>query len=329
MKTEVLKVVAKGRVAVLEEELPELGENDVLVRVKKSLVSPGTERAFILGLENTSANYPFKSGYAACSVVEAAGPGVTRLAPGDRVTCFGIAHQKYGVIHESRLVKLPDAVSDEQGAFGALGVICMQGVRKARLELGEACAVIGMGPIGQLALQIAKAAGAYPVIAADKTDDRLRLAQTCGADAIVSTQDENWRDRLQAAAPGGVNAVIECTGFPAAIQSSLDAAARFGRVVLLGSTRGDCTINVYRDIHKKGLTLIGAHLSAIPEKDSSPGYWTYQRDLECFVSLMARKKVDPAPLITERCEKKDILALYGEKILTWDSGVIGAIIDWG
>lgn len=329
MNTEMLKVTAKGRVELVNEALPALGTQDVLAKTSKSLVSPGTERAFILNLKNTSANYPFKSGYAACCVVEAVGSEVTRFAPGDRVTGFGIAHQGYGIAHEDQLCKVPDGVDDEEGAFGALGLISMQGVRKARLELGESCVVIGMGPIGQIALQIAKAAGAYPVVAVDIVQSRLDMATRCGADAALNSNEPGYAEQLKSVlGAGGACAVIECTGFPAAVQSALDCAGPMGRVVLLGSTRGDCTINVYRDIHKKGLCVIGAHLITVPQRDVSPGRFPHREDLDCFLSLVARKKVNLKPLITHRCEKDGIIRLYNEQVLTWNTDMMGAIINW-
>lgn len=320
MKTNTLMVTAKGIVEMLESELPELGPHDVLVKVKKSMVSPGTERAFILNLENTTANYPFKSGYAACSVVCETGEKVTRLKVGDRVTCFGTAHQTYDIQPESKLAVVPDGVSDEEAVFGALGIICMQGVRKARLELGESCAVIGMGPIGQVALQIAKAAGAYPAIGVDKVQNRLNLAEVCGADETYLS-DEAIPDHT-------VNAIIESTGFPGGLKSAFHMAAPGGRIILLGSTRGDCQINVYQDIHKNGISLIGAHANAVPKEDRSPGRWTAFEDITTFLALIEQKKLNLLPLISTRCSHKDIIQLYQEKILTWDNEVMGAVVNW-
>ena len=325
MKSNVLMVVGKGEIAMMEQELPPLGPKDVLVKVTKSLVSPGTERAWILNLENTPANYPLKIHYAAAMVVQSIGPEVTTLVPGDRVTANGTGHQTYDVVNEEKLVKIPDSVSDEHAAFGALGYICLQGVRKARLEIGESCAIIGMGPIGQLAMQFSKVSGACPVIALDKDESRLKLALECGADIAINTSADNWKEKLS---EKGVAATIESTGFPAAIQSALDITGDFGRVVMLGSTRGDCTINVYRDIHRKGLSIIGAHAFTVPNTDNSPAFWTCRKELETFIYMLSKDKFELSKLISLRVESKDLVDVFYNRILKWDMSLIGVIVNW-
>lgn len=320
METRMLMVTGKGKLEMLPQKLPELGEHGVLLKVLKSLVSPGTERAFILGLKNTSANYPMKSGYSAVSQVVETGPAVTAFRPGDRVAGFHSAHQTYDVQLADTLVKVPDGVDDEEAAFGAIGLIAMQGVRKARLELGESCAVIGMGPVGQVALQIAGATGAWPLVTIDKAENRLDLASRC-----VSCTTYVGCTRVPAAS---MDVVIDATGFPDAVPSALDMAAQGGRVVLLGSTRGDCMINVYRDIHRKGLSLIGAHVNTVPGHDRAPGRWTRLDDLRTFYQLIEYGKLSLTPLITDRCDNSDIVEFYERRILTWDTTAVGTIINW-
>ena len=329
MKSNTMMVTGKAQLAMMEQELPPMGPRDALVKVLKSLVSPGTERAFILNLENTPANYPFKISYAATMVVESVGPEVTTLVPGDRVTSYGTGHQTYDVVHEDKLIKIPDNVSDEHAAFGVLGYISMQGVRKARLEIGESCAVIGMGPIGQLAMQTAKISGACPVVALDKDENRLKLALECGADIAINTSADNWKDKLsEYGLEEGVAVTIESTGFPAAIQSALDITGKFGRIVILSSTRGDCTINVYRDIHKKGLTIIGAHALTVPTIESSTAFWTCRKELETFMYMLSKNKYELSKLISLRVESKDLVDVFYNRILKWDMDLIGVIVNW-
>ncbi|MDI9468851.1 MAG: zinc-binding dehydrogenase [Bacillota bacterium] len=320
MKTRMLMVTGRGRIEMVPRELPELGDHGVLLKVLKSLVSPGTERAYILGLANTPDNYPIKSGYSAVSQVLETGPAVTAFRPGDRVAGFHSAHQNYDVQPADSLVKVPDAVDDEQAAFGAIGLIAMQGVRKARLELGESCAVIGMGPVGQVALQIAAASGAWPLVAVDKAENRLELARRCVTCTTIS-------DCAQVPA-ASMDVVIDATGYPDAVPSALDMAAQNGRVVLLGSTRGDCSINVYRDIHRKGLSLIGAHVNTVPRQDRAPGRWIRLDDLSVFYQLLERKKIDLTPLITDRYDNADIIEAYERRILSWDPTAVGVIFNW-
>jgi NADPH:quinone reductase-like Zn-dependent oxidoreductase len=133
-----------------------------------SVISPGTERAFILNLDNANTVYPYQLGYSAAGIVEKAGKNVSRFKVGDRVASYGLKHRTVGNIIQDRVTHIPDGVSFEDAAFIALGVISLQGIRKARIELGESVMVLGLGPIGQLALQYASISGALPAIGVDR-----------------------------------------------------------------------------------------------------------------------------------------------------------------
>ena len=116
-------------------------------------------------------------------------------------------------------------VPSEEAVFFNLGAIALQGVRKARIELGEATLVLGQGLIGLLSLQLAKLSGALPIIAADLTDSRLELAKSIGADAILNPEDTDFSEQLNAVTNGnGPVVVIEATGHPDAVSTALDVA---------------------------------------------------------------------------------------------------------
>lgn len=165
-----------GVVFLKKETIEEPKDTEVMVEVKASVVSPGTERAFILTLENTDHNYPRILGYSAAGVVLKTGKNVTEFKPGDRVAGI-MPHASFHNVESRNLVHIPDDVSFEQAAFVRIGVISMQAVRKARLELGESTLVLGMGLIGQMAVQLAKANGASPVIGLDVVESKRKLAK--------------------------------------------------------------------------------------------------------------------------------------------------------
>jgi len=324
MKSYVVVSPGKGQVELQQCEVPNPGAREIQVRVHASLISPGTERATILNLSNTPGTYPFEPGYCAAGVVEQAGSEVTRFKIGDRVACFLLAHRQFGNVGEDTSAKIPDDVPFENAVFLALGQIAMQGVRKAQIGLGEGVMVLGLGVIGQLALQFAKLNGALPLIGADRVEKRLQLALQCGADNVVNAGSENWIEQLGEKP----QVVIESTGYPDAIGPALQAARDFGRVILLGSTRGDSTVNFYRDVHRKALDVIGAHaFFSVPKKDSCPGYWTWRDDAECFMKLLEKSRLCLEPLITEVVEWKKVEETY-KQILAWNSEMIGTVIRW-
>ena len=90
--------------------------------------------------------------------------------------------------------------------------------------------------------------------------------------------------------------VIEATGAPALVNTAFQLAAQRGRVVLLGSARGDTErVNFYRDVHRKGLRVIGGHEIVRPLHENSPGYWTQISEQQVCLELLARRRVDVQP----------------------------------
>jgi 2-desacetyl-2-hydroxyethyl bacteriochlorophyllide A dehydrogenase len=328
MKSIVLVSPEKGRVGLQELDVPEPGPNEVRVRTHASVVSAGTERAFVLGLDNAAAGFPFAPGYCTAGVVEAVGPRVTRFAGGERVAGTLLGHRACGNVPADQLVPISDGVSFEEAAFLPLGVIALQGVRKARIEIAEAALVLGLGIVGQLALQVARVGGAFPAVGADRVAGRRERAAACGADRVLDAADPAWRQQLWDATGGqGPPVVIEATGYPEAVGDAFQAAASFGRVVLLGSTRGASTVNFYRDVHRKGLTVVGAHILANAQQESRPGFWTWLDDGAAFMRLLQGGRIRLAPLVTTRVDWPELEGVYRE-VLAWNTDMLGIVVRW-
>jgi 2-desacetyl-2-hydroxyethyl bacteriochlorophyllide A dehydrogenase len=328
MKNHVLVSEQPGQIALKEFEIAEPGPEEIQVKVHNSLISPGTERAFVLNMENTSGEYPQYPGYSSSGVVVKVGSRVTDFQVGDRIACFGIGHRSIGNIRQKRAAKIPDGVSFELAASTALGVIALQGIRKARIELGESAMVFGLGIIGQLAIQLAKLNGAVPVIGVDRMENRLNVAKENGVDLTFNSGDEHWFNEVKQATDGiGPHVVIESTGVPEVISTSFETVRNFGRVVILSSTRGNSTINFYRDVHKKGITILGAHISANPVGESRPGFWTWRDDATAYLNLLKYNKILVKPLITDQVHWEQIEGVYRE-MLSWNLNMIGTLINW-
>ena len=320
-------VSAPGQVKLEWIDPPRPQKGQALLRALTTLISPGTERAFFLKLENTDPEFPFSPGYSFVGEVAAVGGDVAALKPGDRVVCRA-PHQSHVVVDADRCLKAPAQLADEEAAFFALLAIAMQAARKARIELGESVAVLGAGVVGILAMRLARLSGGLPVVGIDLDQRRLDLAKQVAADeALVS--DAGLQDRLRALLGGaGADVVIELTGAPSAVVTAFQLAAARGRVVLAGSARGlSGEVNFYRDVHKKGLHVIGAHESAQPLHDSSPGYWTPLREYAVCLDLMARGRVQTAPLITHRYNWREFPAAYAQ-LAEWDKSALGMIVEW-
>jgi 2-desacetyl-2-hydroxyethyl bacteriochlorophyllide A dehydrogenase len=323
------RIVFSGRgVAQVEEcPMPTPGADQLLIRTCTSLISPGTERAFFLGMPNTPQQYPNYPGYSNIGEVIIAGDGVTGWTPGMTVASAA-GHAAYVLARAGACVPVPRDLPDEEAAFFNLSAIAMQGVRKARIELGEPMAVVGAGLIGLLAMQLAKLNGALPAITVDTDERRLGFAQAVHADATVKADEHLSTTIARLCEDEGAAVVIEATGHPEAILTAFALARPGGRVVLLGSTRGETEqVNFYRDVHKKGLTIIGAHNMARPKVESHPGWWIAEDDQRVALKLLASGRLKVQPLITHRFAWRQAPQAY-ERLKQWDTGTLGMVLDW-
>ena len=320
---------SRAKVDIETFTLPPIGDDEVLVATECTLISPGTERAFLLGLPNAQGRYPSRPGYSNIGTVIEVGTAVKNYQVGERVASTQ-GHTSHFVTSPNRLHKV--AASDvpaEEAVFFNLGAIALQGVRKARIELGEATLVLGQGLIGLLALQLSKLSGAMPLIAADLTDSRLEISKSMGADYARNPEDANFSEQLRGITNGnGPAVVIEATGHPDAISTALDVAGQGARMVLLASTRGETPkVNFYRDVHKKGLILYGAHNSIRPRQESSPNFWTLEDDSVLLLTLIAQKRFNVVPLISHCVPGEEAPRAY-QLLMEWNPGLLGVVLQW-
>jgi len=321
-------IVGKGQVEVRTGEVDSPGPGQVLVRADKTLISPGTERAGLLQLPNTKAadKVPYVGGDCWAGVVEQVGEAVTGFAPGDRVA-GQLRHQELQLARAELLTPIPDNVPAEQAAFTGLLHTCIQATRKARLEIGTPTLVIGLGLVGQLTCKLARLNGAMPLIGADLSDARRRLASTT-CDAVLDPKAAAFSDTLRDLTGGGPEVVIEATGVPEVITTAFDLCARMGRGVLLGSTRGETDgVNFYAAVHKRGLTIYGAHCSSVPRHDKQPHLWPQADDETVCLDLLARRRIDVGDLITDRYDVDRAPEAYG-RLTAYDENLMGIILDW-
>jgi predicted dehydrogenase/threonine dehydrogenase-like Zn-dependent dehydrogenase len=262
-----------GRIAVLDVPSPAVTPETILVDVRASLLSAGTERARTAaaqkglvgkararpdqarqvlekvrrdGLRETveavrlRLDQPTAIGYSSAGIVLAVGARVRGIAVGDRVACGGAGsvHAELNVVPGNLAVPLSEGVSFDHAAFATVGSIALHGVRQADVHLGERVAVLGLGLVGQLAAQILRAAGCR-VIGIDLDEELVELALRIGAvDAarVRSSVGSHVPDEL-----GDCDAVL----ITAATSSSdpVELAARLcrdrGRVVVVGDVGTD------------------------------------------------------------------------------------------
>ena len=327
MRAQRAVVKRPGEVALESFRLTQPAPGQAILRAHVTLISPGTERAFFLALPNANAAYPLYPGYSLIGEVLAIGEGVDQIRVGDRVACAA-PHASHAIVKAADCQPVPDSLSDENAVFFNLLAIAMQGARKARIELGEAVAVLGAGLIGLFAMRLAQLSGGLPVVGIDIDEERLALAEGFGADSVMMGGDGIQRRFREELGADGASVVIEATGHPDLVVTAFQLAAAGGRVVLLGSTRGEtASVNFYRDVHRKGVQVIGSHEITRPLHEDSPGYWTRGREHRVCLDLLARDRVAADALITHRFNWRDFPEAYA-KLNEWDNRALGMVINW-
>lgn len=301
----------------ISAELKNMEKNDVLVKTCVSTISCGTEKANITGDPNCSPctsseiSWPRVLGYSSAGIVLKKGAGVSGIEIGDRVAMSWSQHKKYNVLSADNVVKLPDDISFAEGAICHICTFPIAAIRKTRLEMGESLMVMGLGTLGFLAVQFAKAAGAVPVIAVDPIKERREAALKFGADYAFVPFEADFADKVKSVTDGGVNAAVEVTGIGAGLNETLDCMAKFGRVSLLGCTRDkNFTVDYYRKVHGPGITLIGAHTMARPEFESHPGWFTKNDDMKTAIKLAHAGRIDLKSIIDETHTPQECAEVY-------------------
>ena len=324
----------KDTAELVERVMPEPGKGQVRVRLVRSCISSGTERANLTGVpdnavgvftdpDKATVTFPRQGGYSSCGVVDAVGEGVADLKCGDRVSMSWTVHAQYVCVPAARAYPIPEGVSFEDAAFAHISTFPMAAIRKCRLEIGEPALVMGQGVLGQIAVMLLKAGGAAPVVAADPDAGKRETALRLGADYAFDPLASDFAARVKEVCRGGRKAlegnvdddgakvIVEVTGNGGALNTALDAAAPFARLALLGCTRdSNFTVNYYRKVHARGVTMVGAHTAARPSYESAAGWWTTRDDACTFLRLLSLGRISLKGFVAEVHRPQDCAAVY-------------------
>lgn len=319
----------KRRIEVEDVELDPVPDDGILVENEYTAVSVGTEIwGYLHGCEiGGEPRFPRKTGYCSTGRILEVGKDVTTVKPGDRVS--GQGNHASHVILRQPYHKVPEGVAPKSAALLTMCSIAMHGIRVARIQLGEAVAVVGLGLVGQLSLTLARLAGATPVIAVDLDDFRLTKARARGADLCVnpgSVAD------VPAAVRGicledGTNVVLECSGKPAAYPMAVKLACMAGRLVAVGSPRGTVEFDFMAEVHLREVSLLGALQPRTPEEDHIYFWWTKNRERTLLLSLMADGRLSVEDLITS-VEKPESCQRVYETLADNPQNTLGVLFEW-
>lgn len=308
-------------------------------QVRKVLRKMKTEGVFAT-LEKVQAklDQPIPLGYSSAGVVVEAGRD-SGFAVGDRVACGGAGfanHAECNAVPRNLIARIPDGVSFADASCATVGAIALQGVRQCEVRLGETVAVIGLGLMGILAVQMLKASGCR-VIGFDPNAARCRLAEELGCDRAVSG---NLADEALAFSEGhGVDAVLitAATHSDEPVTVAAEISKKKGRVVATGLVG----MNLPRDAYYKKEIDFRLSCSYGPGRydpvyeeqgvDYPFGYvrWTEQRNMAAFLQLVAEGKVTPSRLVTHRFPFDDALDAYQLLLGVRKEPYLGIVLEYG
>jgi L-iditol 2-dehydrogenase len=326
---------------IIEAPPPKLERSgDVLLRVDRVGICGSDVHYYLEGhIGNQALKYPATVGHECAGTVLEVGSAVTRLRAGDRVavdpaivcgtcdqcragrsnTCrnlqfMGCPGEAPGAVAElcvlpaACCVPVPDGMSLDVAALVEPLSIGLHAVRLAQPASGARIAVLGSGPIGLCVLLCAKALAPCTVHVTDLLDERLAVAQRCGADA---TNNARQAEAAKEMSPD-VDVVFECSGDPACIDQGLRLLAPGGTLIMVGIPLTDEIRFDPHRVRRLELTMKGV-----------------RRQNDCVapaIRLVSEGRLDPRPLLTHRYPLAQITEAF-ELVAGYRDGVVKAILD--
>lgn len=335
VKRKVICFPEKEEVILIQEELSEeLDEDEILVETLKSLISPGTELALYSGThvgfkdpDNLWAKYPHYPGYISIGKIIKSGKGAGDLQPGDIVlnSSNHCSHAKLKAT-DPLVIKLPDSVDLDSALFARMAAISVTAPLLADFFLGDKVAVIGLGIVGNLCSQLFQLSGAE-VFGIETNSKRIEIAHNAGINRVIKGgETSRVKEEILKETEGlGLDVVVEATGIPELVNQALELVNSLGQVILLGSTRGSVNIDVYTHIHRKGVTVKGAHAHVLDSAKIAGEPNGMRKYILRMISLIISDELKVHPLITHRITPEKIQEAYGWLL---SKEALGIIVDW-
>ncbi len=328
-----------GTPHVVELDQPPVGQQTVAIRVSHSAMMLPRELHLLAKvpsrLKKGQDGLPLGS---MCSgIVDEVGGKVEGLKAGLRVAAFGypyVYHASHLSVPANLVLELPKKVNHEEGAFTGQGAAVVHLVRETRVALGETILIFGAGMTGVLAAQIARAAGAFPVLI-DDAEQKLTRARNVGATAAFVSGDQALVREIDTltGGEGADAALVTADAGEGAPEMAGQYLRECGRVVFGPDAAGSvpASLVAQKELVVRAVTGMGPGFGDPAWEMSGIGYpphlvrWTLRKNMAVFLGLLAERRVQISPLISERMPMDRAATCY-EKIERSNGGVIGAVL---
>jgi len=319
----------KGKVALESFDLPNPGPGDLVIRTCYSLMSIGTETIILHQKYAPDSHFArmfsfpqLKTGVQAIGEVVRVGAEVKDFTTGDRVF-MRMAHGSHQVLAAEKCSPLPEGLELKSACWCGLAKTAFRAAWAGRFELGGHVLIVGAGPVGQMTIRWARAAGLESITVVDLSDYRLDHARRGGATTTLHGELAQFLPQINLIDGGkGPPLIIDTTGNPKVFQTALSAAAMFGKLVLLGDTGFPGHQSLTSDVMTKGLSIQATHDS------QDRGGWTQRRIDNLFFTCVQEGRFDLSGLITHEFSPGECAAAYALAEQQRDQAM-GILFDWG
>lgn len=331
MNSKIILFPKPNKVEIGEIEIPAPGSRQILTRTIYSAVRAGAERRVFTGKEK-EATFPLVPGYENVGVIVEAGENV-HYAPGTMVFIshseytgrfgkFWGGHMEYALADANQVIPIPDGVDPYDALYTSVAAVSLKGIKRGMISQGDTVAIVGLGLIGHIAVQMAKLMGAK-VIAIDKDQYRLGCAKQAGADFIVDSTNGDLKEMMHDFSQnGGIDVTIDANGIgnifddpQDLVQSENQKLASFNlskRVILMGD-------------HNEHFQKDCPPLLLTDESNSvSPWCATFEEKKEVMV-LLFHNDINPEIIPAAVYEYKDAKKAYQRLV---NSQLLHVVFSW-
>ena len=307
------------QIMVQEEELPKMGDRQVLVETLLSAISPGTESLIYRGEfpgniskdENIASlpgsfSYPMKYGYSAVGRVIDKGKDVDPQWKDRLVMAFN-PHESHFLAEPEMLMPFPEDIRPEDGVFLPNMETTVNFLMDGRPLIGEDVAVFGQGIVGLLTTALLSRIPLSSLVALDNFPMRRRASQEAGASVCLDPGDEYIQEKLAEYLPNGADLTYEVSGSPAALDQALAATGFAGRIII-GSWYGSrsSALNLGGKFHRSRIHLVSSQVSTLAPEFQ--GRWTKERRLGVAWEMI--RQMRPSRFITHRFPVREAAKAY-------------------
>lgn len=344
-KTDMLKGNFEGRkltflsprnLEVEKSVIPkEIGEKEVLLKTKWTLISPGTEVGIYSGedkrvyQEGSWCAYPFNPGYANIGEVAECGKEVKTIKAGDYVYSYG-SHTSHTVLNEEKSIflVLKDSQKNPYSLFTRMAEVSQTAVTVTDKKAGSTVVIFGLGLVGNLAAQLFQIAG-YKVIGTELSQARSELARKCGIENILNPKNNVAEFVKKFTGGEGADVVVDAVGVPDICCDGVKLLKSHGELILLGTPKPEMTksgLEFLLDIHIKFITVKSGLEWIIPGK-KNPYSISKEDNIFYIIDLIDTGRLKVKELCTHKLKYDQAKEAY-EGLLNEKDKYLGVVLEW-